>query len=228
MPITEGKQRASRIPLDYYKHHDPLVRWKRLLAWGLAAFTVIWISSAFLFGDKGLLGQRRFSHGAVAVAHKPIENDCAACHADFGVLASKESVDSKCQTCHLESPRDVHHNQKPEMTPNCGRCHSDHHGLDFNLVRTSDRDCIVCHKDLPASMDGSPKYAAKISSFSDDHPEFKLLREKEKDPGKLKFNHKYHLTEGIVLAQGGKVLTVGDIASGEQRDRFRNNRKDTD
>ena len=33
MPITEGKQRASRIPLDYYKHPDPLVRWKRRLTW---------------------------------------------------------------------------------------------------------------------------------------------------------------------------------------------------
>ena len=40
MPITEGKQRASRIPLDYYKHPDPLVRWKRVLAWGLAANTL--------------------------------------------------------------------------------------------------------------------------------------------------------------------------------------------
>ena len=60
MPITEGKQKASRIPLDYYKHPDPLVRWKRLLAWGLAALAVVWMGSAFLFGDKGLLGQRRF------------------------------------------------------------------------------------------------------------------------------------------------------------------------
>ena len=77
MPITEGKQRASRIPLDYYKHPDPLVRWKRRLTWGLAALTIVWIGSTFLFGAKGLLGQRRFSHGTVAVAHKPIENDCA-------------------------------------------------------------------------------------------------------------------------------------------------------
>src|SRR5437763_5176793 len=175
------------------------------------------MSSQFLFGDKGLLGQRRFSHGAVAVAHKPIENDCAACHADFGLTASKESVDAKCQTCHLEAPQDVHHkSQKTEMTPNCGRCHSDHHGLDFNLVRTSDRDCIVCHKDLPASTDKSQlDYAAKISSFSEDHPEFKLLHDKEPDPGKLKFNHKYHMTEGIVLAKGGQGLKVGDILSSE-------------
>src|SRR5207247_10068639 len=175
-----------------------------------------------------LLGHRRFSHGAAAVAHKPIETDCAACHADFGVLASKESVDSKCQTCHLEPKRDFHHDQKESMTPNCGRCHSDHHGLDFNLVRTTDRDCIVCHKDWQASMDGKPKYAATIRSFSSDHPEFRLLSEKKADPGKLKFNHKYHLTEGIVLAKGGAPLTVEQIVAGEQRDRFRNGRKDTD
>jgi hypothetical protein len=237
MPITEGKQKASRIPLDYYKHPDPLVRWKRLLAWGLAAVTVVWIGSSFLFGSKGILGQHRFSHGAVAVAHKPIENDCAACHADFGLFAGKDSVDKKCQTCHLEPPRDVHHeSQKADMTPNCGRCHSDHHGLDFNLVRTTDRDCIVCHKDLPASMDGTPKYAAKISSFSENHPEFSVLgasgkrillseaKAHDQDPGKLKFNHKYHMTEGIVLAAGGKGLTVGEILSAEQQTRFSNGR----
>jgi len=30
MPITEGKPRASRIPLDDSKHRDPLVRWQRM------------------------------------------------------------------------------------------------------------------------------------------------------------------------------------------------------
>ncbi len=254
MPITEGKQRASRIPLDYYKHPDPLVRWKRRLTWGLAAFTVIWIGSAFLFGDKGLLGQRRFSHGAVAVAHKPIENDCAACHPSFGLTADKKSVDDKCRTCHLQAPWDTHHDKQKElltpscgrchsddevelilpmrllrsMTPNCGRCHSDHHGLDFNLARTTDRECIVCHKDLSALKEIATKYAATINSFSDDHPEFKLLRDKQPDPGKLKFNHKYHLTEGIVLAKGGKAFTVGNIVSSEQQSRFRNGRNKTD
>src|SRR5262249_15587510 len=137
------------------------------------------------------------------------------------------SVDAKCQTCHLGDGRDVHHaNRKLDMTPNCGHCHSDHHGRDFALTRTADRDCIVCHKDLPASMDGSPHYAAKITAFGDDHPEFKLLRDKEKDPGKLKFNHKYHMTPGIVLAEGGKAFTVQEIAAGEQRERFRNSQKD--
>src|SRR5262245_30721026 len=99
MPITPDNQRASRIPLDYYKHPDALVRWKHRLTWSLAALTVVWIGSAFLLGDKGLLGQRRFAHGALAVSHKPIEHDCAACHPRFGLFANKKSVDDKCRTC---------------------------------------------------------------------------------------------------------------------------------
>jgi hypothetical protein len=230
MSSITGKQRASRIPLDYYKHPDKLVRWKHWLTWGAAILTVLWIASVFLAGEKSILGQRRFSHGTVAVAHKPIEHDCAACHPGFGLLASKESVDKNCQACHLAAPMDIHHkDQKPEMTPNCGRCHSDHHGLDFALTRTADRDCVVCHKDLAASTTKSPlDYAAKVTSFTGDHPEFKLLREQGKDPGHLKFNHKYHMTEGIVLAQGGKPFTVGDIVSGEHRARFANGRKNTE
>src|SRR6266542_78811 len=206
MSSITGKQRASRIPLDYYKHPDKLVRWKRWLTWGACALTVIWIGTFLVAGDKSILGERRFSHGAGAVAHKPIEHDCAACHPSFGLLAGKESVDKKCQECHLAAPMDVHHkDQRPDMTPNCGRCHSDHHGLDFALTRTTDRDCVVCHKDLPASTEKKKlDYMAKITSFDGDHPEFKLLRENEQDPGHLKFNHKYHMTEGIVLAQGGK------------------------
>jgi len=230
MSSITGKQRASRIPLDYYKHPDKLVRWKHWLAWGACALTVIWIGTVLIAGNKSILGERRFSHGAVAVAHKPIEHDCAACHPSFGLLADKKSVDKKCQECHLQPEMDVHHiDQKAEMTPNCGRCHSDHHGLDFALTRTTDRDCVVCHKDLPASTEKKKlDYMAKVTSFTGDHPEFKLLREQEKDPGRLKFNHKYHMTVGIVLAEGGTPFKVGDIVSGEQRSRFANGRKNTE
>jgi microcin C transport system permease protein len=34
------------------------------------------------------------------------------------------------------------------------------------------------------------------------------------DPSKIKFNHKYHMTEGIVLTQGGKPFTLQDMADG--------------
>src|SRR5262245_45842926 len=171
MPLVEGKQRVSRIPLDYYKHPDSLVRWKSRLTWGLGLFTLLWIGSTFVFGDKSIFGERRFAHGALAAAHKAIENDCSACHPSFGLTADKTTVNEKCRTCHLESPQDVHHDKQQEdmmsfcgrchpgnevlplmavrgfvtkkpvrtKSPTCGHCHSDHHGSDFAMTRTSDR-----------------------------------------------------------------------------------------
>src|SRR6266567_3552260 len=151
MPPITGKQRASRIPLDYYKHPDRLVRWKRWLTWGAGILTVLWVASLIPAGERSLLGPSRFSHGGLATAHKPIESDCAACHRNFAFVASRDDAghfkgDKLCQQCHLEGDLAWHHEahgQKVAMTPNCGRCHSDHHGLNFPLTRTLDRDCVV-------------------------------------------------------------------------------------
>ncbi len=238
---TTGKQKASRIPLDYYKKPDGVVRWKKLLTYGAGIATAVWIGSLFLFGGTKL-GQARFSHGPVAAAHQPIADDCAACHVDFALLASKQTMDSKCQTCHLQPPMDVHHvGQKASLTPNCGTCHTDHKGELFNLTRAADKYCTVCHEDLDKSMedgfrrqelwkDGIPRENT-ITAFAKDHPEFHVLKKvekgKEADPGKLKFNHKYHLTPGIVLTPGGTPFRVGDIEVAF-REKYRLGRKDGD
>jgi hypothetical protein len=116
------------------------------------------------------------------------------------------------------------------MTPNCGKCHSDHHGRDWNLNRVADKDCTNCHKDLKNSVEGGRTPPAEINvatSFDDEHPEFRDL--KNGDPGKLKFNHKYHMTPGIVLMQDGKPFTLADLPEGSQRERYRQpGQKDTD
>lgn len=207
-----GKQRASRIPLDYYKHPDPLVRRKRLLTLVAGVVSVAWIFSLLPFAEsRGPLGMSRFSHGSVASAHASFESDCSACHVNFGLFASKHSSDQKCQNCHLAGDLATHHaSQKVDLTPNCGTCHSDHHGREFSLTRIGDTGCTDCHKDLSASMDGSPHgFANVVTSFATEHPGFRDLD--KGDPGKLKFNHKYHMTPGIVLAEGGKAFTLGDI-----------------
>src|SRR5207248_9770032 len=46
--------------------------------------------------------------------------------------------------------------------------------------------------------------------------------------GHLKFNHKYHMKEGIVLVAGGKPFTLADLPA-DQRERYRlPNQKDSD
>src|SRR5205823_14058904 len=68
----------------------------------------------------------------------------------------------------------------------------------------------------------------KVTDFATDHPEFDLLRKKEGDPGKLKFNHKYHMTDGIVLTRGGKPFTLNDVPKDLRSKYRRPGQKDTD
>ena len=232
MAYITGKQRASRIPLDYYKHPDRMVRTKRVLTWGAGLLTVVWIGTAFIpAGPNSPLGEKRFSHGPVATPHQAIDADCAACHVNFAVFASGKPFkgDQKCQQCHYEGTLAAHHQQKVDMTPNCGKCHSDHHGRDWNLNRVADRDCTNCHKDLKESVEGGrtpPEGTNVATSFAEQHPEFRDL--KKGDPGKLKFNHKYHMTPGIVLTSGGEPFRVSNMRPGPQRDEILRSQKEGD
>ena len=61
-----GKQRASRIPLDYFKHPDLLERWKHRLL-GLAVILALgWWGLGYLRSDSGNL---RYQRGPVASVH---------------------------------------------------------------------------------------------------------------------------------------------------------------
>src|SRR5262245_53745277 len=169
-----GKQRASRIPLDYFERPDRMVKVKRFLAWLLLAGAIAWLVSLFFSSARGNLGPKRYSHGPVTAVHAPFEQDCAACHVNFGVFADHHSPDQKCQECHLQGDLATHSAvQKEGMTPNCGNCHSDHHGRDFTLRRVAEAQCTECHKDLGTAMTAPGKgYAYTVTSFAGDHPAF--------------------------------------------------------
>ncbi len=160
----------------------------------------------------------------VSFAHAPVEGDCAACHAKFASLVSKRATDGKCQQCHLQPPLDLHRAAQPEgMTPGCGTCHTEHKGEQSDLGRVADQHCTGCHNELRDRPGGTGW--ATFSSFAEDHPEFRVLRRKEGDPGRLKFNHKYHMTEGIVLTPGGVPFRVGGLAP-PYREKYRHGRRD--
>src|SRR5438552_18164033 len=77
MPQETGKQRASRIPLDYFKQPNRLERWKtRLLVAALVA-AAAWSASGFLHGNL------QYARGEVAAVHATWESNCNACHVDF-------------------------------------------------------------------------------------------------------------------------------------------------
>jgi hypothetical protein len=82
------------------------------------------------------------------------------------------------------------------MTPNCGVCHTDHKGADFDIKRVADSHCTRCHKDLEKSMESGTlcRYDRAVTHFptAGKHPDFRSLE--KGDPGRIKFNHKYHMT----------------------------------
>jgi hypothetical protein len=136
-------------------------------------------------------------------------------------------ADAKCQACHpFTSLADIHHaNQKLESLTSCGSCHHDHRGRNAALSQVADSDCTSCHRDLGANTIGESIYvdrrggkaargpmATRIMGFvtpEDGHPDFRAST--QPDPGVIKFNHKVHMTPGIVYAAGARPWPLGDV-----------------
>src|SRR5438552_3519931 len=130
-PQETGKQRASRIPLDYFKRSNLVERWKLWLTGLALVLTLAWWASGWVSRSQG---QTRYSRGPVAAVHAAWESDCTVCHTAFqpidakswGTLFLRKAHDTteSCQNCHAGP---AHHlNEKAELTPSCAGCHHDH------------------------------------------------------------------------------------------------------
>src|SRR5262245_54461022 len=151
-----AKQRARRIPLDYYKRLTGLeaVKWLlTTLASVLAGAYVLWTLSGWFVGTAG--SAKQFSPGPVASAHAAWDSDCAACHvpgtnlrhdasaislvaslaAGWGA-ADNSRIDAKCQSCH--SGAEHHGSQVASEVLSCAGCHHDHRGRNADIVRVAD------------------------------------------------------------------------------------------
>jgi hypothetical protein len=225
-PQETGKQRASRIPLDYYKRGNRVERWKLWLTGLALVITLGWWASGWVSSDQG---QMRYARGPVAAVHATWEAECTVCHTPFKPIDSKswattflgkpQGAAERCESCHAGPPHQA--SQKAESTPSCAGCHHDHRGREASLVRVADSDCTRCHQNLRQHMTGEMVSENTITRFAKGtHPEFSFLRDQKGDPGKLKFNHKLHMTPGLVLTAGGKRFTLTDIAEAD-RGRYR-------
>jgi predicted CXXCH cytochrome family protein len=220
-----GKQKAARIPLDYYRRPDRLQRGKLMLALaGLAA--------AVGFGAWGMVRPAgHYAPGPLAAPHAIWNDRCATCHVEFTPIrgdawaaspTSASATAERCQTCHL-APE--HHAMKqPGEVAGCGSCHVDHRGSEASLLRMDDRHCTRCHKALdahPAAPSATvalsttagnaaststgatpPESRNSVTRFDlEHHPPF---RSALSDPGKLKFTHRRHLAPGMNLGPGDR------------------------
>ena len=232
-----GKQRAARIPLDYYNHPSRLERWKDWL--GLVAVLVSggWLATGLLCQD----GDRRYSRGPVANVHQTWDANCAACHEAFVPIQSDHWAanwmpswfastrkDHQCTSCHSGA---IHHRNE-STTLSCVACHHEHRGRDASLVRLADRDCTQCHADLAAFVKPgeeltTPKEMLHIRGFSkaEGHGDFQRLVTKAAEQ-KLKFSHDRHLAPGMWTADRGDAkFTLGKLAPAD-RNRYEAEQRD--
>lgn len=137
----------------------------------------------------------------------------AALHAEPGIsdlkkLASAKveqptAIDASCLKCH--TGRDVHQPGAPMIS--CSFCHMEHHGA--VMAGTTDANCNFCHGDAKkmavAARENQPPPV--IHHFATDHPQFRFITEKLRDPDTLKFNHELHLTGTTIpkLPEGKKL-----------------------
>src|SRR6516162_7402023 len=135
MPQQEtGKQRAIRIPLDYFRKGDTLGHWKRLFGFAALIAAVAWLVAAYLlpslFPGRFPAADMLYARGPVARVHAAWEEDCQACHVPFtpikrATMLGKWCVSSEqCKTCHKGPPH--HEGQTPDLA--CADCHRDHQG----------------------------------------------------------------------------------------------------
>jgi hypothetical protein len=226
MPTPEtGKQRASRIPLDYYKHRNALERWKVWLAGAGLLVPIGWLAAGLFRPDGGRLA---FARGPVAAVHATWEDNCTACHEPFQpihgrtwlalVPGHRATMDAKCQTCHAGPVHSA--KASPELA--CADCHKDHRGRDAALARLDDRACTQCHADLAAHVKERSPAFGNVSRFGPKtHPPFKALRD-DPNRGKLAFSHAVHMAAGMATKEtGDPEWTLAKIPA-EYRDRYRN------
>jgi hypothetical protein len=137
----------------------------------------------------------------------------AAMHAKPGILdfqglanartAEPTAIDASCLKCH--AGRNFHQANAPPIS--CSFCHAEHQGK--IMAAPTDANCVFCHGNsatlVAARVNGG--VVPVIHHFAGDHPQFRFLSEKWRDPDTLKFNHALHLTSATIpKLPGGEKL----------------------
>ncbi len=176
------KKLAQRIDLHYFKRPTPLKCAKLWLSFLVPLLALLWIVGRGVSSDH-----RVYSSGSLSRAHAVLDKECAACHVrQAGAFAAK-AADNACLGCH-DGP--AHHASKI-ASPACAACHSEHRGR-VSLAAASDQACATCHADLRNSRPDT-RYASRIHSLPDGHPEFAALGRNAGDSATIELNHSIHM-----------------------------------
>lgn len=224
-----GKDRKERIEPGYFRHADALARRRgRIVAAVLLLSLVAVAAPAWSPRRPVRVAQdwkRLVSHGDLARAHAHLEAACEKCHVPWAPINDSHwsllnppghDSDRPCQACHTRTGG--HHETGPGTTTlagdasACAECHRDHRGRDASLVHLDDGACTRCHRDLdrhrdrhgrPSGPDDTP---ARVVAFArpGGHPDF-FRGSTPSDPGRLNFDHSFHLRPGRAIIDAQDV-----------------------
>jgi len=194
------KDLAKRIELEYYRRLHPWRRWRRIASAAAAGIAVIWVVSAFVRRDYQM-----FNSGPVSVAHAVFGARCTACHVSVGSQHFLlHTTDKACNVCH-DGPT---HHENQMFTPECVSCHVEHKGH-IVLAALTDPHCTRCHAQLSVRRE-TRTFAARVTDFTRDHPEFAVLRIPQPDTAQVKLNHEVHLKPGLRGPHGSVQMICAD------------------
>jgi hypothetical protein len=189
-------------------------------------------------GDQGCAACHTTAHaGPVGWVKSAVNADPGPLQSRAASLittADMTSIDQACQRCHVGHK---FHESNVVQEHSCSTCHQEHRGGGF-MKKPDDANCTACHGDAgvmeasfekgkrlpPAVFDFRPHngrqtfmaprpergYTEVIHAFATDHPEFRLVTEKLKDPDTLKFNHQLHLASPTIPQVNGRALECAD------------------
>lgn len=173
-PVSSGT--PSRTNRYLFPRNPSRLFWVCALS-GLAV--AVALTALVLTADKTVA-----TPGPLSTHHAPFENKCAACH-------GPSVADVRCEYCHDPFGSNRYRNAghvwfgtgdpakiAKAATADCARCHSDHRGREFSMVRVDQRQCATCHFSTIAS-----------------HPEIALVKAKVMRGEGIHFPHKRHLQE---------------------------------
>jgi hypothetical protein len=135
-------------------------------------------------------GKKAFGQGNRSGAR--MDQACARCHGGLGSAVSPTAtllLERSPPTVGSHSDRQVSH-----LVANCADCHREHQG-ERVLLRTTDRDCVLCHADLQTTTN-TTHFERHVTSFDKDHPPFGRWRGAKPSGGKVWFNHPAHRKVG--------------------------------
>jgi hypothetical protein len=139
-----------------------------------------------------------------------MDHACLACHGAQSFHQADVARETSCSTCHREHEGAGPMAAAPGQT--CTACHGDERqmGASRQMSRPMP-EMLFARKVQPGLVVHAVRrpaegYTDVITSFSVDHPEFRVLRERSPDTNTLRFNHRLHLTRPDIPLVNGRAL----------------------